>query len=294
MKSKVAVIGAGGNIGIYVARGLMRDYDVIPVFHCYVSAGLTGEFLDITDSNAVREFIKAKKPEIVVNLAAIADPDVCEKNPALAEKVNVDGAHNLAQACDEAGAYFIHYSTDLVFDGKKGMYTEDDIVNPLNVYAKTKARSEKAVLAVTKNAAVLRTAIVFGKGAGKRKNFFEHVVACAREGRSQKLFIDQYRSFFYVGDSSLAVKALIENRSTGLYHLGGAHRGRYEFTLDILKRMGLPTGMMEGVKMDDVASHALRPKDCSLDSSRFKRETGFAVTPFPEAVQKFKVSLGFV
>ncbi len=294
MKRKAAVIGAGGNIGIYVARELMRDYDVIPVFHSYVPSGLVGEFLNVADLDAVRRFVKSKKPKIVVNLAAIADPDVCEKNPELAKKVNVDGAHNLAKACDEVGAYFIHYSTDLVFDGKKGMYKESDPVNPLNVYAATKARSEEAVLAVTKNAAVLRTAIVFGKGAGKRKNFFEHVVACAREGRVQKLFTDQYRSFFYVEDSALAVRSLIENRSTGLYHLGGARRGRYEFTLKVLKDMRLPTGTMVGVSMDDVGSHALRPKDCSLDSSKLTRDTGFTVTPLPEAIEKFKVSLGFV
>ncbi|VAX19763.1 dTDP-4-dehydrorhamnose reductase [hydrothermal vent metagenome] len=290
---RVIVTGAGGCIGSHVVRGLAGQYDVTPLFHEYIPEGATkGSSLDITDAAAVVKFIDNVKPDAVVNLAAIADPDTCEKNKELAKLVNVQGAENIAKACANTGVYLIHYSTDLVFDGQKGMYTEEDPVNPLNLYAKTKADSEKVVLSANPLTAVLRTAIVYGKGSGKRQNFSEYAIAQIRNGKGLKLFTDQYRSFLYVEDETSAISALIESSVTGIYHAcGGERKSRYDFTVDIMRRLDLPTDKIEGISMDDIKGHAPRPKDCSLDNSKIKRDTGWRPSSFDKAMPRFKLSL---
>lgn len=293
MKRKVLITGAGGNIGFYLARGLAGIYEVIPAVHDYEPPGLRGAIrMDITDGATVRETIRKLRPYAVVNAAAIADANVCEKDPKLARAVNVAGARNVARVCEELGAYLVQYSTDLVFDGHAGMYREDDEPNPLSVYAATKLESEGAALSSDTNASVLRTAIVYGKSSGKRKTFFEVVIEKARKGDSVKVFADQYRSFMYAGDSASAVASLIENDCVGIYHAGGAERlSRYDFMTRALDRLGVSTDTLEKTSMADLPGQASRPPDCSLDSSKLIGETGWRPTPFEEAMARLEKSL---
>ncbi|VAX23589.1 dTDP-4-dehydrorhamnose reductase, partial [hydrothermal vent metagenome] len=174
MPKKIMVIGAGGNLGFCVARFLSAKYAVHSTVHDYCPERLAAERLDITDRNAVETMLEKIKPDAVVNLSALADANVCEKKPDKARLINVDGAQNVARACKKMdNVYLVHYSTDLVFDGTGGPYCEEDAVNPVNVYGATKAESESAVISSHENSAILRTAIVYGRGSGKRPNFFE-------------------------------------------------------------------------------------------------------------------------
>lgn len=288
MKEKVAVIGAGGNIGVYVLRGLeSMGYNTVPAFHDYVPQSMTGATLDITDEKSVSEFFKAGKPDSAVLLSAIADPDACEKNMERSRQVNVTGAKNVAKVCDSRGAYLIHYSTDLVFDGKKGMYKEQDSVSPLSEYGKMKADSEKAVLGISEQFSVLRTAIVYGKGSGKRKNFFEATIENLKKGEPVNLFTDQVRSFMFVEDSATAVAGLIKDRLAGVYHAGGQERiSRYDFMVEMMKLLQVPTDGILPVSMEDILGMAPRPKDCSLDSSKIAEHTGFSPTSMDEAAKR--------
>ena len=290
MNIKVMVIGAGGAIGFHIARGLAEKCEVIPVIHDFRPAGMSGAVrVDITNAEGVENLVRRIRPDAVVNTAALTNADFCEKNRDAARLVNVTGARNVARACEKSGARLVHYSTDLVFDGRKGMYREEDEPNPLNTYAVTKLESEKAVLSISPGSAVLRTAIVYGRGSGRAPSFFETVIEKVKKGESVPLFVDQYRTFLYVEDSAAAVFSIIENGLSGVYHVSGDERaGRYDFMARVLRGLELPTESLERVRMTDLPDLAPRPADCSLDNSKLKRETGWRPSGFEESLEKIR------
>lgn len=294
MKSKVLVIGAGGNLGFCLARFLSNRYTVHSTVFNYCPEGLDAQRLDITDHGAVETMIDRIKPDAVVNLAALADPNVCEKNRDEAKHINVGGAENVARACKRSGnVYLVHYSTDLVFDGAEGLYSEDDSINPASVYGSTKAESESAVISSHENSAILRTAIVYGAGSGKRPNFFEFLIDQARSGHGAKIFTDEYRSFLYADDSASAAASLISSCLTGVFHAGGDERlSRYEFVMKMLSCFGLSGEYLEPIKISDLKGQAPRPADCSLNSEKLKTRTGWRLMPFEQGMARFKESLG--
>jgi dTDP-4-dehydrorhamnose reductase len=291
MSRKVIVLGAGGNIGLWVALGLAKSHEVVAVAHDYIPPQLPRAIkLDITRTDEVVGLITATRPAAVVNLSAMADPDACEKNPALARKVNIDGAANVAHACAEVGARLVYYSSDLVFDGKKSLYAENDTPNPLSIYGETKLRGEVASLEINPGmTAILRTAIVYGKGSGKRPSFIESTIEKSRDGMGIVAFTDQYRSFLYVEDSANAVAGIIDRKLAGVYHAGGDDRmSRYEFMLTLFKKMNLPQETLVPAKMTGVFGAAPRPADCSLSSEKLKRDTGWRPTSMSEGMERFR------
>ncbi|MBI4828694.1 MAG: SDR family oxidoreductase [Nitrospinae bacterium] len=257
------VTGAAGNIGVRVTRRLAREGMVIPTVHEYLPGGLLAERLDITDAYAVKRLIARVRPTVVVNLAALADANVCEKNPEQARAVNGEGAGTMARAAARAGAFFIHMSTDLVFDGEKGMYTEDDRADPLSVYGKTKLDGERAALGSGARGAVIRVG-----------------------------FTDEWRSFMYAEDAADAVAMVARARAAGVWHAAGPERmSRFEFTQALFTAMGLPHEALRPMAIADLPGQAPRPADCSLDSARLMRATGWRPQPVREAVTLFAAEL---
>src|SRR6185436_6147705 len=119
--------------------------------------------LDLLDPRSIKEVFASVRPAAVLHAGGAARPDECEREPDWARRLNVDAASDVAGRCAELGARLIHLSTDLVFDGAKGQYDEDDAPNPLSVYGRTKLESESAVLARAPGAAVLRISSVYGR-----------------------------------------------------------------------------------------------------------------------------------
>lgn len=286
------VTGAAGNIGVRVTRRLAREGVVISTVHDYLPAGLEAERLDITDAEAVERLVARVRPTVVVNLAALADANVCEKNPEQARAVNAEGAGTVARAAARAGAFLIHISTDLVFDGEKGMYTEDDRADPLSVYGKTKLAGEWAALGSGARVAVIRVSIVFGAGSGKRPNFFETAVAKARAGEAVSVFTGEWRSFMYAEDAAEAVAMVARARAAGVWHAAGPERmSRFGFTQALFTALGLPHEALRPVAIADLPGQAPRPADCSLDSARLIRATGWRPQSAREAIPLFAAEL---
>ncbi len=289
---KVALTGAGGNIGFRLARLLEKKYDVTCFAHNHIPAGLDAVSLDITDADAVHHAITRLRPYAVINTAALADANLCQRQPELADSVNVAGVINIAKACAAARCRLIHYSTDLVFDGRTGMYNEKSAPNPIGVYGATKSRSELVALGHNEATAILRTAIVYGAGSGKRPTFFEHVVRRARKGEASKVFINEYRSFLYMDDSATAAISLLKNFSPGIYHAGGNERlSRHVFVSRMFSFLGLDAKLAEPVKIADVDNQVYRPADCSLYSGKLKDATGWKPASISEGMRKFKIDM---
>lgn len=273
---KILVTGAAGQIGHRVVLHLAARHHVVAALRTGGIPGIDGVMMDIAEPLSVRIAVDHVMPDAVVHCAAMTNADECEKNRGLCRRVNVDGTRALADEAARAEARMIYVSTDLVFDGKKGNYTEDDTPNPLSYYAETKLEGERIVAASTADFAIARTTIVVGKGGLPPRGFACWLVDTLRAGKKVRLYTDQFRSHFYLGDCAAAIGLMVEQKLTGLYHLSpGRKESRYTFGVALAEKLGLDRSLIEAIHMDDAAMDAKRPKDCSLSNTKFVAATGF-------------------
>ena len=178
------ITGAAGLIGNYLVQTARKFAPAARV------RGLTRADLELSDFAAVRAAFKKDSPQLVIHCAALAHTPTCEKNPALAHKMNVEVTAMLAELAADIPFFF--FSTDLVFDGLARNYDESAAVNPLSAYAKTKVAAERVVLANPRHT-VLRTSLNFGKSLTGERAFNEQMRKSAERGETLQLFTDEFR-----------------------------------------------------------------------------------------------------
>lgn len=274
---KVLVIGADGMLGESLVEILKDSHEV-------TEARI--EFLDITDKDAIKKVLSSQTPEVVINCAAYTDVDGCEDKKDTAYAVNADGVKNLAVACSARSIKLIHISTDYVFDGKKNdPYLEDDPVNPINEYGRSKLKGEEYIRETLNDHLIVRTQWLYGKGG---HNFVKTIIKLSKEKDSLSVVNDQTGCPTYADDLSNAIKNLVEKGRTGTYH--AANSGSctwYEFALEILKIAGITTKVVP-IKTEESARPAMRPANSVLDCGKLKRDTGFTFRPWQKALRECK------
>ncbi len=275
---KLLISGASGFLGGHLARLSTRQghetYGGYYSYSCKVKDMRRFQW-DLADAGQIPRTLNEIQPDIIIHNAALADPGACEKNPALAEKVNKLASIALGKWCQEKNKRLVFISTDMVFDGEKGKYSEEDPVNPLNVYARTKAKTEKLLLKLWDNVLVCRSALMYGNGAYAREYRSEWLHRTltqkfqAEEFKPVPLFTDQYRSMIAVSNAAQAILEAALQSYTGALHIGGPDKvSRYEFGRDLCKIIGYPVELIKPVKSDTMQPKATRPKDVTLDISR--------------------------
>ena len=151
--------------------------------------------MDITNKEEVEKAITEQLPDVVINTAAMTNVDLCEVKKEECNALNVDGVRYLADACERIDAHLIQISTDFIFDGENGPYTEQDIPNPLSFYGLSKLKSEELLQAHSVKWTILRTIILFGIGENLSKG---NIVLWAKEalakGDSLNIIDDQFRA----------------------------------------------------------------------------------------------------
>jgi dTDP-4-dehydrorhamnose reductase len=211
----VWITGAGGLIGNYLVETAPRFAASRRV------RALKRADLDLENFKAVREAFRKDSPELVIHCAALANTPACEKNPPLAHKLNVEVTSVLTELA--ADIPLIFFSTDLVFDGLAGNYTETAAANPLSVYAKTKVDAERIVLANPKHT-VVRTSLNFGWSPTGNRAFNEQMRTTVERGDTLQLFTDEFRCPIPAETTARAVWELAAKDKPGLYHLNGSER----------------------------------------------------------------------
>jgi dTDP-4-dehydrorhamnose reductase len=233
--------------------------------------------LDLADPGAVRRRFAADPPAAILHCAALSKTGPCEARPDLARAVNVTATALLAELA--ADRPFFLLSTDLVFDGTRGRYTEADAPNPLNTYAATKADAEAIVLRNPRHT-VVRTSLNAGVSPTGDRAFNEDLRGALAAGRTLRLFTDEFRCPIPAAVTARALWELLEQGVTGLHHLAGAERlSRWEIGRRLVRRWpGLP-GRIEPGSLRDHAGPARAP-DTSLDSSRVQALLRFPLPAF--------------
>jgi dTDP-4-dehydrorhamnose reductase len=241
-----------------------------------VPEGARGLKIDLRDMASTLGRLEQCTPDIIVHLAAVTDPDRCETSPGLALRVNLDASAEIAGFAAKHGCMMAFASTDLVFDGARGGYSEEDEARPLSVYGVTKLRAEQAVLEACPDAFVFRTSLIYGKGSPASGTFLSGMLRRLERGQRMPLFIDQRRNPILADDLASAIVTAIEQDLGGRYHVGGPDIvTRYDLGRLVCQAFGYAEDLLMPVMMQDFGHVARRPLDSTLDSTRFLTATGF-------------------
>jgi dTDP-4-dehydrorhamnose reductase len=267
------VTGAGGLIGNLFAKSLPSfapDWRVFP---------LSRAELDITDYKSVKRLFELKRPDMVIHCAAMSKSPACQSDPALARKVNVEATKVL---CGIASAIpFIFFSTDLVFDGRKGDYLEADSPNPLSVYGETKVEAERIVLENSGHT-VIRTSLNAGASPTGGRSFNEEIKMAWEQGRTLNLFVDEYRSPIHAAETTRAVWEIAARGGTGIFHVAGTERlSRFEIGQLLARRWAHLNPKINPTSLKTYQG-AQRPPDTSLNCDKVRSLLGFPLPGFSE------------
>jgi dTDP-4-dehydrorhamnose reductase len=208
------VTGAQGLIGNYLVQTARR-------FSPWHARGLARADLDLLDFTAVREKFRRDQPQCIIHCAAMSKSPECQQQPVLARRVNVEATASLAELARDIP--FVFFSTDLVFDGRKGNYKESDAIHPLSIYAETKAAAESIVLANPKHT-VVRTSLNGGTSPAGDRGFNEVLRRAFSSGQTLRLFTDEFRSPIHAAATARAVWELAAAKEPGLFHVAGSER----------------------------------------------------------------------
>lgn len=282
---KILVTGASGMLGAaliaafegeHVCTGYSRALPAL--------ASINWRTGDLSVPGELASVLNEVHPDLIVHAAAMTNVDACERNLALAQRVNCDVLGEIVEYCQLSGSRLVHISTDSVFDGQKETpYNENDPVAPLNVYARTKLAAESLALQHP-DAIVLRTNIFGWRPSGGDVSLGEWVLRSLREGTQLTMFHDVMYSPIATPLFAGVVAQCVKAGLSGLYHAGGGENlSKYQFALKVAEAYGLPTDNVVRISVSDKPLAALRPRNMALDSSKLAAALGIGSLPDVEA-----------
>jgi dTDP-4-dehydrorhamnose reductase len=243
--------------------------------------------VDISDPSSIANVVKVEEPELIINTAAMTDVDGCESDHEKAYRANALGALNVARAASISKAFVVHLSTDYVFDGTKtSPYREDDPVNPLGIYGKTKAEGEKMLLSeAPDNSLIIRTQWLYGLHG---KNFVESILNACKERDVLKVVDDQHGRPTFTEDLVKAILKLAKLRPTGVYHVANSGETTWHgFASAIVEIEGLCHIKVETLSTAELNRPAPRPLNSVLDLEKFQALTKSALPDWKDALTAY-------
>jgi dTDP-4-dehydrorhamnose reductase len=224
----------------------------------------------------------------VINCAALANLEECEKHPGQAKILNTDLPRDLATACARQGIKFVHLSTDAVFDGMgEAVYTEEDEPNPQSIYAQTKLDGESAVQEANPQAVIARVNF-FGWSLGGRRSLAEFFFHNLSEGKNVNGFTDVIFCPMWVTDLSRTLIDMLEKNLSGLYHVVGSQAiSKYQFGLEVARRFGLRESLISPQSVEQSSLTAKRSHNLWLSIHKLSTDLGREIPSFSTGLDGF-------
>ncbi|TSA36924.1 MAG: dTDP-4-dehydrorhamnose reductase [Porphyromonadaceae bacterium] len=264
---KILLTGANGLVGQTLAGKiqLLHGFELLATSasDCKVKGVEPVRFsiMDITSPDQVNTIFDRFKPDVVIHCAALTQVDPCELNPDLCDKVNIEGTRLVAKAAEESGARFIYLSTDFVFDGLNGPYSEDDQPNPVSVYGWSKLQGEFITRSLKVPWIIVRTILVYGfTPSMSRFNMVTWVRDSLINHKPIRLVDDQFRMPTLVDDLADGIIRIIKRDKTGIYHLSGPEMTSVlDFAVQTARFFNLDESLISPVHSDSLNQPGRRP-----------------------------------
>ena len=281
---RVLVLGAAGQIGRQLTAAFDR-HEIVAT----TRDGRGGSIpLDVTDAAAVRRIVRDVRPEAILNAAADAYVERCEREPEATRRVNVVPVGVLAVEAARLGATLVVFSSEYVFDGSREQCREDDPVRPINEYGAQKAEIERLARTVERHL-VCRTSGVYAAELA-RKNFVWQVVDTLRAGRRFRAPHDQLVTPTYAPSLAHAVAQLVTRGSVGTFHVAGPRIiARDAFAREVARAFGLDPGGIDPLATSELGLSAARPRVGLLDG-KLRRTLGAGTADPRHALRELALS----
>jgi len=266
---RVLVVGASGLIGGIVAKLFKSSgHSVLGTYNSYAVEGLTR--LDICERRQTISIVRSFHPDLIVHAAAMANADLCEVKRDLCYKVNVMGTQHLIDSARAVKAKLVYFSSDYIFDGKSGPYSEDDTPNPINFYGACKLEAENRIWKGLIDFIIVRTTVVYG-WERQGKNFVMSTIAKLRRGEVMKVPVDQVGTPTYANNIAEALLDLVCKRQTGVFNVVGPDlMDRYTFARLVAETFWLPKELLIPTKTADLGQTAARPLNAGMKIDKLK------------------------
>ncbi len=264
-KMRVLLTGASGYVAGYLLRSIPADVRVIAAVHKQRPAltSVLAEQIPLDLKLSVGPQLENQKFDVVIHAGAMANLQECEKQPAVCKRINRDAARELAEYCSQNNIFLVFLSTDIVFSGLNAPYRSSDVPHPVNTYGRSKRQAEQALLSINGKTAILRLALLLGRGMDGASNFIDWFRGHVQSGQKVPLFSDEVRTPVWTEDAARAIWMVAQNKMTGIRHIcGDRQMNRMELGHILINRMGGDPQLLQPVC--PAKSTVKRPLDVSL------------------------------
>jgi dTDP-4-dehydrorhamnose reductase len=262
------VVGASGLVGEALSREFESHLSVAGTFCRNAEPNLL--HLDLRDAAEVRSMLRDVRPSVILCPAAEPNVELCETEPLATRKVNVDGFRNLLLAATEIGALLVYFSSEYVFDGSKGLYSEDDECAPLNEYGRQKLECERMITAGLDRYIIARISGVYG-WERRQRNFVVRLIECLHSRKNFKVPFDQLITPTYAPSLAAAVRSLVTGGHKGIFHLSGSlPLSRIDFARLVADIFKLDSSLLVPVATSELELRAARPHGAGLNVAKAK------------------------
>ena len=275
---KILVTGANGQLGQCLQK-------ISSQFEEFEFIFTDSETLDITNKEEVNDFFWQNAPDFCINAAAYTAVDLAETELEKAFLVNADGAENLAEACAENNAQFIHVSTDYVFDGENNLaYTEEDFTNPLGVYGASKLAGDELALEVNPCSVILRTSWVYSEFG---KNFVKTMLNLFATKEELSIVADQFGQPTNANDLAEAIMKIIKSEkiTPGIFNFSNLGRISWFDFAEKIAELSEAKIKLNAIETSQYPTPAKRPKNSVLDLDKISKTYAIQLKPWEESLE---------
>ena len=275
---KILVTGANGQLGQCLQK-------ISSQFEEFEFIFTDSETLDITIKEEVNDFFWQNAPDFCINAAAYTAVDLAETDIEKAFLVNADGAENLAEACAENNAQFIHVSTDYVFDGENNLaYTEEDFTNPLGVYGASKLAGDELALEVNPCSVILRTSWVYSEFG---KNFVKTMLNLFATKEELSIVADQFGQPTNANDLAEAIMKIIKSEkiTPGIFNFSNLGRISWFDFAEKIAELSEAKIKLNAIETSQYPTPAKRPKNSVLDLDKISKTYAIQLKPWEESIE---------
>ena len=302
---KFLITGSNGLLGQKLVEKLLhKNYKVIATSRgscrwAIQHPNYSYEELDITNFDNVKNVFEKHLPDVIINTAAMTNVDACELHPYDCFMQNTKSVEWMVSVLEPLQnnhytPHFIHLSTDFIFDGTKKMLTEEDVPNPLSIYAKSKLEAEKIIQqSALKKWAIARTILVYGLSRNmSRTNIVLWVKQSLEQKKTISIVTDQFRTPTLAEDLADGCILIAEKEATGIFNIGGKdYMSIYELACRVADFFGLDKSLIQPSKSTDIQQPAKRPPMTGLDITKAQRVLGYQPHSFEEGLKLIQEQL---
>lgn len=291
IKKRILLFGSNGLVGSRLAEYFLDKKKIELLCASSNKSSIVPDVaytpIDISDKRQVKEIINDFYPDYIINTAAFTNVDKCEDEKEKAWKINVEGVENISFYARALDVHLIHFSSDYIFDGEDGPYSENDRPNPINYYGRTKLAAENTVKTSPGKWTILRINVPYGSSPSNKNDFVKWTFNTLSKKEPVRIVTDQINNPTFIEDILDAASKVVGYKRTGVFQLGGrTFLSRYDFAMRIADFFDLDKSLITPITTEGLNQIAVRPLNSGLLTIKAETQLNYKPTSIEETLRQ--------